>query len=134
MTAHKASILGEPCVNKLLIEHFSGQAVVSFRPGALSNPFDLFKAFQATGYLYSPTATANDLLSHLSYRLNCDRLTNSEADVFECPLLLKDEQLLKMGNRLQQAQEGASTVGRYDKLCVVLIHLSILNHKLAFEK
>jgi len=82
--------------------------VVSFRPGALSTPFDLLKAFRATGYLYSPTATANDLLSHLSYQLNCNWLTNSEADVFECPLLLKDEQLLKMGNRLQQAQEGAS--------------------------
>ena len=47
---------------------------------------------------------------------------------------LEDEVLLKMGNRLPQAQEVASQVSRYDELCVVLIHLNILNQKLAFEK
>lgn len=39
-----------------------------------------------------------------------------------------------MGNRLPQAQEAASQMSRYDELCVGLIHLNILNHKLAFEK
>ncbi|MFZ3015028.1 MAG: hypothetical protein WA045_15105, partial [Nitrospira sp.] len=40
-TAYQASILGELRVSKFLIDHFSGQSIVSFRPGELSNPFSL---------------------------------------------------------------------------------------------
>ena len=133
-TAYNASILGELRVGKFLIEHFSGQTVSSFRPGALSNPFSLPQALRATGYLYSSTATANNSLTHLPYQLNYGRLTDSEVEVFEFPVTIEDEELPKMGDRLPQALEVARQVSRYGGLCVVLIHPNILDHKMAFEK
>ena len=54
--------------------------------------------------------------------------------VFEFPVTIEDEELPKLGDRLPQALEGARQVSRYGGLCVVLIHLNILNPKLAFEK
>lgn len=132
--AYNASILGELRVSKFLIEHFSGQTVVSFRPGELSNPFGLPQALRATGYLYSSTATANNSLTHLPYQLNYDRLTSSEVKVFEFPVTIEDEELPKLGERLPQALEVARQVSRYGGLCVVLIHPNILDHKLVFEK
>lgn len=133
-TAYNASILGELRVSKFLLEHFSGQTLVSFRPGELSNPFSLPQALQATGYRYSSTATANNSLTHLPYQLTYDRLTGSEADIFEFPVTIEDEELPRMGDRLPQALEVARQISRYGGLCVVLIHPNILDHKLAFEK
>lgn len=133
-TAYNASILGELRVSKFLLEHFSGQTLVSFRPGELSNPFSLPQALQATGFLYSSTATANNSLTHLPYQLTYDRLTSGEADVFEFPVTIEDEELPRMGDRLPQALEVARKISRYGGLCVVLIHPNILDHKMAFEK
>lgn len=133
-TAYNVSILGELRVSKFLIEHFSAHPVVSFRPGELSNPFSLPQALQATGYLYSSTATANNSLTHLPYQLTYDRSTGSEVAVFEFPVTIEDEELPKLGDRLPQALEVARQVSRYGGLCVVLIHPNILGHKMAFEK
>lgn len=133
-TAYNASILGELRVSKFLIDHFSGQTIVSFRPGELSNPFGLPQALLATGYRYSSTATANNSLTHLPYQLNYDRLTDSEVEVFEFPVTIEDEALPKMGDRLPQALEVAKRISRYGGSVVVLIHPNILDHKLAFEK
>ena len=133
-TAYNVSILGELRVSKFLIDHFSGQSIVSFRPGELSNPFGLPQALLATGYRYSSTATANNSLTHLPYQLNYDRLTDSEVEVFEFPVTIEDEALPKMGDRLPQALEVAKRISRYGGSVVVLIHPNILDHKLAFEK
>ena len=133
-TAYNASILGELRVSKFLIDHFSGQTIVSFRPGELSNPFGLPQALLATGYRYSSTATANNSLTHLPYQLNYDRLTDSEVEIFEFPVTIEDEALPKMGDRLPQALEVAKRISRYGGSVVVLIHPNILDHKLAFEK
>jgi len=133
-TAYNASILGELRVSKFLIDHFSGQTIVSFRPGELSNPFGLPQALVATGYRYSSTATANNSLTHLPYQLNYDRLTDSEVEIFEFPVTIEDEALPKMGDRLPQALDVASRISRYGGSVVILIHPNILDHKLAFEK
>ena len=133
-TAVNASILGELRVSKFLIDHFSGQSIVSFRPGELSNPFSLPQALLATGYRYSSTATANNSLTHLPYQLNYDRLTDSEVELFEFPVTIEDEELPKMGDRLPEALEVARQISRYGGSMVVLIHPNILDHKLAFEK
>ncbi|MBS0169636.1 MAG: hypothetical protein JSR62_04725 [Nitrospira sp.] len=133
-TAYNASILGELRVSKFLIDHFSGQTIVSFRPGELSNPFSLPQALLATGYRYSSTATANNSLTHLPYQLNYDRLIDSEVEVFEFPVTIEDEALPKMGDRLPQALDVAKRISRYGGSVVVLIHPNILDHKLAFEK
>ncbi|MGC3974015.1 MAG: hypothetical protein QM771_06480 [Nitrospira sp.] len=133
-TAYNVSILGELRVSKFLIDHFSGQSIVSFRPGELSNPFGLPQALLATGYRYSSTATANNSLTHLPYQLNYDRLTDSEVEVFEFPVTIEDEALPKMGDRLPQALEVAERISRYGGSVVVLIHPNMLDHKLAFEK
>jgi hypothetical protein len=133
-TALNASILGELRVSKFLIDRFSGQSIVSFRPGELSNPFSLPQALLATGYRYSSTATANNSLTHLPYQLTYDRLTDSEVELFEFPVTIEDEELPKMGDRLPEALEVARQIGRYGGSMVVLIHPNILDHKLAFEK
>jgi len=133
-TAYNVSILGELRVSKFLIDHFSGQSIVSFRPGELSNPFGLPQALLATGYRYSSTATANNSLTHLPYQLNYDRLTDSEVEIFEFPVTIEDEALPKMGDRLPQALEVAKRISRYGGSVVVLIHPNVLDHKLAFEK
>lgn len=133
-TAYNASILGELRVSKFLLDHFSGQSIVSFRPGELSNPFGLPQALLAAGYRYSSTATANNSLTHLPYQLTYDRLTDSEVEVFEFPVTIEDESLPKMGDRLPQALETAKRISRYGGSVVVLIHPNILDHKLAFEK
>ena len=133
-TAYNGSILGELRISKYLLEHFSGQTVLSFRPGHLSNPFGLPQALLATGYRYSSTATANNSLTHLPYQLNYDRSTSSEVEIFEFPVTIEDEELPKMGDRLPQALDVARQISRYGGLCVVLIHPNILDHKLAFEK
>ncbi|MCS6289493.1 MAG: hypothetical protein H8K10_11000 [Nitrospira sp.] len=134
MTAVNASVLGELRVSKFLIDHFSGQEIVSFRPGELSNPFGLPQALLATGFRYSSTATANNSLTHLPYQLTYDRLTESEVDIFEFPVTIEDEELPKMGDRLPQALEVARQISRYGGSLVVLIHPNILDHKLAFER
>ncbi len=134
LTAFNASILGELRVSKFLIEHFSGQTIVSFRPGELSNPFSLPEALLATGFRYSSTATANNSLTHLPYQLNYNRLTDSEVDIFEFPVTIEDEELPKLGDRLPQALKVARRIRRYGGSVVVLIHPNILDHKLAFEK
>lgn len=133
-TAFNASLLGELRVSKFLIDHFSGQDIVSFRPGELSNPFGLPQALNATGFRFSSTATANNSLTHLPYQLTYDRLTESEVDVFEFPVTIEDEELPKLGDRLPQALELARKVSRYGGSVVVLIHPNVLDHKLAFEK
>jgi hypothetical protein len=133
-TVFNASILGELRVSKFLIDHFSGQRIVSFRPGELSNPVSLPEALLATGFRYSSTTTANASLTHLPYQLNYDRLMDSEVDIFEFPVTIEDEELPKLGDRLPQALEVARRISRYGGSMVVLIHPNILDHKLAFEK
>lgn len=134
MKAQNASVLGELRVSKFLIDHFSGQEIVSFRPGELSNPYGLPQALRATGFRYSSTATANNSLTHLPYQLTYDRLTESEVEIFEFPVTIEDEELPKMGDRLPQALEVARQISRYGGSVVVLIHPNILDHKLVFEK
>ena len=133
-TIVNASVLGELRVSKFLLDHFSDQKIVSFRPGALSNPVALPQALLATGFRYSSTATANNSLTHLPYQLTYDRLTESEVDIFEFPVTIEDEELPKMGARLPQALEVAKQISRYGGSVVVLIHPNILDHKLAFER
>lgn len=134
VTAYNGSILGELRVSKFLLEQFSGQTLVSFRPGELSNPFALPQTLQATGYRYSSTATANNSLTHLPYQLNYDRLSKSETNVFEFPVTVEDEELPKLGERVPEALELAHQISRYGGSFVVLIHPNILDHKLEFEK
>ncbi|HKN88369.1 MAG TPA: hypothetical protein VJV04_16000, partial [Nitrospiraceae bacterium] len=128
------TILGELRVSKFLLEHFSDQTLMSFRPGELSNPVALPQALQAVGYRYSSSTTANNSLTHLPYQLNYDRLHDAEMDVFEFPVTVEDEELPKLGERLSQAVELAHQISRYGGSFVLLIHPNILDHKLEFEK
>ncbi|OQW38271.1 MAG: hypothetical protein A4C66_12165 [Nitrospira sp. HN-bin3] len=133
--AYGATILGELRVSKFLIDRLGGgPAMVSFRPGELSNPFGLPQALVATGFRYSSTATANNSLTHLPYQMTYDRLSEEEVDVFEFPVTIEDEELPPMGERLPQALTLAKQVARYGGTVVVLIHPNILGHKLEFEK
>lgn len=134
-SAYNGTVLGELRVSKFLIEHFSpGKAVLSFRPGELSNPLTLPQALIAGGYRFSSSATANNSLTHLPYQLTYDRGVEGEVGVFEFPVTLEDEELPELGSRLPQALELARQVARYGGTFVVLIHPNILGHKLDFER
>jgi hypothetical protein len=133
--AHGATILGELRVSKFLIDRLGGgPAMVSFRPGELSNPFGLPQALVATGFRYSSTATANNSLTHVPYQMTYDRLSEAEVDIFEFPVTIEDEELPPMGERIPQALTLAKQIARYGGSVVVLIHPNILGHKLEFEK
>jgi hypothetical protein len=134
LTAFNGTILGELRVSKFLLEQFSNQTLVSFRPGELSNPFSLPQALESTGYRYSSTATANNSLTHLPYQLNYDRSSKAETNVFEFPVTVEDEELPKLGERVPEALELAHQISRYGGAFVILIHPNILDHKLEFEK
>lgn len=133
--AYGATILGELRVSKFLIDRLGGgPAMVSFRPGELSNPFALPQALVATGFRYSSAATANNSLTHLPYQMTYDRLSESEVDIFEFPVTIEDEELPAMGERVPQAVILAKQIARYGGSVVVLIHPNILGHKLEFER
>jgi len=135
MKAYGGTILGELRVSKFLIDRLGGSpAMVSFRPGELSNPFSLPQALVATGFRYSSAATANNSLTHLPYQMTYDRLSDSEVDIFEFPVTIEDEELPLMGERVPQAVTLARQIARYGGSVVVLIHPNILGHKLEFEK
>jgi hypothetical protein len=129
-----ATILGELRVSKFLIETFSGQPIISFRPGELSNPFALPQALEASGYQFSSSVTANSSLTHLPFQLNYGRETDAELNIFEFPVTVEDEELPKMGERLPEALELAQRIRRYGGCFVILIHPNVLDHKLEFEK
>lgn len=133
--AANGSILGELRVSKYLIEQLSGGAsVVSFRPGELSNPKALPEALMAVGYRYSSSATANNSLTHLPYQLMMHRGEEAEADTFEFPVTIEDEELPEMGSRVPEAVSLARKIARYGGSVVVLIHPNMLGHKFQFEK
>jgi len=132
--AYNGTLLGELRVSKFLLEQFSGQTVLSFRPGELSNPVALPQALQATRYRYSSSTTANNSLTHWPYQLNYDRFNEMETSVFEFPITVEDEEFPKLGDRVPEAIELARQIGRYGGECVVLIHPNVLDHKLQFEK
>ena len=133
--AFGATILGELRVSKFLIDRLGGgSAMVSFRPGELSNPFSLPQALVASGFRYSSAATANNSLTHLPYQMTYDRLSEAEVDIFEFPVTIEDEELPPMGERIPQALILAKQIARYGGCVVVLIHPNILGHKLEFEK
>ncbi len=133
-TALNGTILGELRISKFLIETFSGQRVLSFRPGELSNPFALPQALQASGYLFSSSVTANSSLTHLPFQLNYGRGTDTELNVYEFPVTIEDEEFPQMGEQLPQALELAQRIRRHGGCFVVLIHPNVLDHKLEFEK
>ena len=127
-----ATIMGELRVSKFLIEHFSGVTVDSFRPGFLAHPFSLPQSLESTGYRYSSSVTANDVLTHLPYRQTFNRLYKSETSIFEFPITVEDEKDPPMDRRVDEAVELAEKIARYGGLYVVLIHPNVTDHKLRF--
>jgi peptidoglycan/xylan/chitin deacetylase (PgdA/CDA1 family) len=133
--AEGGTILGELRVSKYLLEALApGSRVTSFRPGHLSQPFAMPQALQATGYLYSSTATAGTALSHLPYRLTHDRGPSASTGIFEFPITIEDELGLFMGSRLGPALDVARKVAGRRGILVVLTHPNVLGHKLDFNR
>ena len=131
---HNGSVLGELRVSKFLLEDCSGERIVSFRPGFLSNPYSLPQSLHATGYRFSSSVTANNSLTHLPFQLTHDRRRQAETPIFEFPVTIEDEEKPRLGERLPQAVNVARQLARHGGCCVVLIHTDILGHKLEFER
>lgn len=130
----KATIMGELRVSKYLIERLSRSRVESFRPGFLANPFALPQSLESAGYRFSSAVAANDVMTHLPFRLNFDRLYRSQTAVFEFPITVEDEKDPPMDGRVEEAVELAGKISRYGGLFVVLIHPNVTAEKLRFLK
>ncbi|HRY80006.1 MAG TPA: hypothetical protein P5313_06300 [Spirochaetia bacterium] len=127
-----ATIMGELRVSKFLIERLSRSRVDSFRPGFLANPFSLPQSLESAGYRYSSAVAANDVMTHLPFRLNHDRLYRSETAVYEFPITVEDEKDPPMDGRVEDAVELAGKISRYGGLFVILIHPNVTAEKLRF--
>ena len=131
---YNASLLGELRVSKFLLERLTGAQVKSFRPGELSNPFQLPDALEATGYRFGSSVTANDSFTHLPFQLNYGRGYEAESPIFEFPVTIEDEAKPELGSRLNEAVDVARKISRYGGVVNILIHPNILGHKLEFER
>ena len=130
-----ATILGELRVSRFLIEHLvPGYRIVSFRPGHLRSPYALPQALDAAGYHYSSSATANNSLTHLPFRLTFGRDTSAWSSCYEFPVTIEDEASPRLGERLAPALALADHLAHYGGLMVLLIHPDVLDHKFEFEK
>ena len=129
-----ATVMGELRVSKFLIERLSRSRVESFRPGFLANPFSLPQALQSAGYRFSSSVAANDVMTHLPFRLNYNRLYRSETAVYEFPITVEDEKNPPMDGRVEEAVELAGKISRYGGLFVILIHPNVTAEKLRFLK
>jgi len=130
-----ATVLGELRVSRFLLEHFlADYRVVSFRPGHLREPYTLPQALEATGYRFSSSASANNSLTHLPFRLTYGRETTAQSAIYEFPVTIEDEAQPPLGERLTQTLQLADRLARYGGLMVVLIHTEVTGHKLEFER
>jgi peptidoglycan/xylan/chitin deacetylase (PgdA/CDA1 family) len=134
MKAYNGSVLGELRVSKFLVERFSNQPVISFRPGELSYPLRLPEALWATGYRYSSSVTSGIVLTHLPFQARYSQEWDAEVPIFEFPIAIEDELPPRIDQRLPQAIALARKLGRYGGSFVVLIHPNIVDYKLEFEK
>jgi len=129
-----ATVLGELRVSGFLLERATAKPVVSFRPGYLRNPWALPEALVATGYQYSSSFTADNVLTHLPLHLNYSRAPQAETDVFDFPVTIEDEGLPPLLERLPQALALARRLSRYGGTFVVLLHTNVVSPKLDFER
>ena len=129
-----ATVMGELRVSKYLIERLSRSRVESFRPGFLANPFSLPQSLESAGYRFSSAVAANDVMTHLPFRLNYERLYRSETAVYEFPITVEDEKEPPMDGRVDSAVELAGKISRYGGLFVILIHPNVTAEKLRFLK
>lgn len=133
-TASGGTIMGELRVSKFLLEHFTGAAVTSFRPGHLSHPFRLPDALIAAGYANSSSTMAGASLTHLPFQATYARAGESLAPVFEFPVTIEDEKPPRLGTRLDAANEVVERIASQGGLAVILIHPDVTDHKLEFER
>lgn len=127
-----ASVLGELRVSKYLLELFSPQEVVSFRPGFLAHPKELAQALQAAGYRYSSAISSGNALGHLPFPMTFSRDYHGFTKIYEFPVSLEDEKAPPMDQRVDKAVALAREIGGYGGVYVVLIHPDVTDHKLRF--
>lgn len=102
--ARDGSVLGELRISKLLIESLAKPVqVANFRPGHLSNPQVLPQALEATGYRFSSSVRAGNVLSHLPIHLTYGRGAESETGTIEFPLTVEEERAPLMGLCFRQS-------------------------------
>lgn len=128
----KATLLGELRVSKFLLEKVAGRAVRSFRPGYLACPETLPQALEATGYAYSSSVTAANVMTYLPYRKTFDRQYAAATSILEFPVAVEDEHEPKMDLRVQEALVLAERLARYGGSFTVLSHPNVLDHKFRF--
>jgi len=81
------SIFGECEVSKNLLDSASLQNIITWRSGYLYYPDSLIAVLDSTGYKYSSTYTANDVLTHFPFAAHKYRSFLSPlSDILEIPL------------------------------------------------
>jgi len=134
-STRNGTLMGELRVSKFLLENFAKENnVISFRPGYLSDPFDLPQALTSSGFKYSSSVTANVSLTHLPFQLTYGRGFKSFTPIYEFPITIEDELPPKMIDRLDEAKQVARDIARIGGLYMVLIHTDAVDTRLDFQK
>jgi hypothetical protein len=135
-TCRGGTVLGELRVSKFLLDHFlkKNDTIVSFRPGHLSVPRTMPQAMVATGFCYSSSFTANDLLTHLPFQMMYSLGYEAEVPVFEFPISIEDEGLPRLDKRLDSTLALARKLSKYGGLMCFLIHPNVIDYKFIYEQ
>ncbi len=128
-----ASVLGELRVSAFLLEHLSGEKVVSFRPGHLSLPEQLPEALLAAGYSNSSSLSANEALTHLPYHTMFSRGYRETLDILEFPVTFEDEKW-QLADNLEEVVKVTEQIAEYRGLVNLLVHTEELGTKLDFVR
>ncbi|HSI65305.1 MAG TPA: polysaccharide deacetylase family protein [Candidatus Saccharimonadia bacterium] len=127
-----ASVMGELRVSKFLLEKLMGGEVRSFRPGYLACPTSLAQAAEASGYRYTSSVTAGNVMTYLPYRKAFNREYTASTSVFEFPVAVEDEHLPLMDQRVEEAMTLANQLAQYGGTYIVLSHPDVIGHKYRF--
>jgi hypothetical protein len=134
-TAKNATVLGEVCVSKQLLDgQISGQHTDFFRAGHLRVPPSLPEALQRCGYRFDSSFTAGDVLSNFPYVLPLGLLFEEDSGIYEFPVTIDDSDNPPLAQRLEDAVSVILANAENGAPNVVLIHTTKSQAKLLAEE
>ncbi len=116
------TILGELRVSKFLLDNLLWNSTRTYRSGYLDYCERLYSALQATGYSFSSSVPANEVLTHLPFQAFNDHEFVAETDVYEFPITLTNDLNSPFNERLGKAIYVCDQIARYQGLVTIMIH------------
>ena len=117
------TLCGELKVSKELLEG-SGIEIFSFRPGNLEYNYDLPLAMEKTGYKFSSTFSAENVLTYFPFKL-LYKDYSGESSIIEIPVALEDELFPPLYFRFDAARDLFKKIYYNGGVMVLLIHTDL---------